>query len=433
MAKEKVVLAYSGGTGLDTNVILRWLTKEKGYDVVTFTANLGQEGFNEKLARERALGGGAVEAIVQDLRDEFVRDYVFPAIRANAKYEGRYLLGTSLARPLTAKAQVDVAKSVGANILAHGSTGKGNDQVRFELGYLTLMPEAQILAPWKEPEFLARFKGRDDLIRYAEANGIPINQSNKKPYSNDDNILHISYEAGMLENPEAILSEDAFRMTVSPRRAPDDSAILEIKFQNGNPVRATGLRIDGFSEDPKKLGVPIFREFGEQHDDPVTLLAYLNRIAGANGIGREDMVENRFVGIKSRGVYETPGGTVLYFAHKDLEGITLDREVMHATMHTSIDLAKAIYEGRWFSPERELMQAQIDAAQKRVNGIVRLELYKGNIIPMGRSSPNSLYDEGLGSMHDLGGFDQTKSRGFIDTIARRLQTDARVAAKMNEK
>ena len=423
MAREKLVLAYSGGTGLDTNVILHWLTKEKGYEVHTFTANLGQEGFNQELVVERALKGGATKAHVEDLREEFVTDYVFPAIRGNLKYEGRYLLGTSLARPLTAKKQVEVAKRIGANILSHGATGKGNDQVRFELAYLTLMPEVQIMAPWKDLEFLARFKGRDDLIAYAKAKGIPINQSSEKPWSSDDNIMHVSYEAGMLEDPQAVPYEEMFRMTVSPKQAPDIGTLCEIEFTNGNPVRLTSIRKVG--EDSRHKGRLVFEQIGLDHTNPVEILHLLNAEAGKHGIGREDIVEDRFVGIKSRGVYETPGATVLHYAHKALEGLTLDKEIMHINMHTGIDLARAIYEGRWFSPEREAMQAQIDATQKVVNGVIRLEFYKGNIIPLGVSSPDSLYDEGLGSMHKLGGFDQTKSRGFIDTIAIRLQATAR--------
>jgi argininosuccinate synthase len=338
---------------------------------------------------------------------------------------------------LTAKAQVEAAKKVGAKILAHGSTGKGNDQVRFELAYLTLMPEAKILAPWKEPEFLARFSGRDALSAYAEANGIPINQSSKKPWSSDDNLMHISYEAGMLENPLAVPYEEMFRMTVSPQRAPNKETCVEIEFSEGDAVRAVEVRNYGEYKNPKKKGQLKFRKIGAWHIEkecltPVRILNFLNQIAGANGVGREDMVEDRFVGIKSRGVYETPGATVLHYAHKALEGITLDREIMFMNIDRGRELARAIYEGRWFSPEREDMQAGIDRTQKVVNGIVKLGLYKGNIRPLGISSPNSLYDEGLGSMHELGGFDQTKSRGFIDTIARRLQTDARVSAKMNK-
>lgn len=419
MPKEKAVLAYSGG--LDTSVILDWLIKEKNFEVIAFMADLGQEE-NFKAAEKKARDIGASDVIIKDLKREFVTGYIFPAIRANAMYEGRYLLGTSLARPLTAKTQVDIAKEVGATIVSHGATGKGNDQVRFEFAYLTLMPEAKIYAPWKDPKFLENFKGRDDMIKYAQANKIPIAQSTKDPWSSDDNIMHISYEAGMLEDPAAVPFERMFKLTVSPIDAPDYETLVEIRFGKGNPIKVR--KIESYNLDSEN-GLFKKIKYGEEYTGPLDLFVYLNKVAGANGIGRVDMVEDRFVGMKSRGVYETPAGTVLHFAHKDLEGITLDREIIRRSQHTSIDLAERIYSGFWFSPERIAMQRDIDSTQQDVNGTVRLGLYKGNIIPRGRFSENSLYDEGIASMHEEGGYDQTKARGFIDIVALRLQVNAR--------
>ncbi|MDQ1278953.1 MAG: argininosuccinate synthase [Thermoproteota archaeon] len=405
--KERLVLAYSGG--LDTSVILKWLL-EKGYEVITFTANLGQADDFEA-TKKKALKIGASKAIVEDLRKEFITDYIFPAIKANAKYEGRYLLGTSLARPLTAKAQILLAKEEEATILAHGSTGKGNDQVRFEFAYRTLYPQARIIAPWKDPEFLSRFKGRDDEIEYAKANGIPVSVTKKDPWSTDDNILHISYEAGILEDPSLRPPETMFRMTTAPKEAPDKETVLEIEFKKGIPICIRNLN------DEK-----------EEHT-PLGLFAYLNEVAGKNGVGRIDMVENRFVGMKSRGVYETPAGTVLQAAHRDLESITLDREVMYIKDFITPMFARAVYFGYWFSPEVEYMMKMVDESQENVTGKVRISLFKGNADIIGRESPISLYDPELASMHKEGEYDPTKARGFIDVSAIRLQAWANLERK----
>lgn len=414
MGKETAVLAYSGG--LDTSVILRFLVEEKGLDVVTYTADLGQLDLDLQGIKTKALNTGASQAVVEDVRKEFVTDYIFPAIRGNAKYEGRYLLGTSLARPLTAKKQVELAKKIGARILSHGATGKGNDQVRFELAYLTLFPECEIYAPWKDPEFLSIFgdRGRDAMIEYAQKHGIPISQSKKDPWSSDDNLMHISYEAGMLENPMERPLERMFKMTVSPEEAPDKETILEIQFEKGNPVLV------------RNLGD------GTVKDNPLDLFIYLNEIAGKNGVGRVDMVEDRFVGMKSRGVYETPAGTVLQVTHRDLEGLTMDREVMLIRDSLIPKLSERIYSGFWFSPEMDFLRNAIDFTQEDVTGTVHVRLYKGNADPIGRSSPLSLYDEGIASMHEKGKYDPTKARGFIDINALRLQAYARRQQKKLE-
>ncbi len=411
--KGKLVLAYSGG--LDTSVILVWL-KKKGYDVVTYTADVGQPGINLEKIKRKALKTGASEAFVYDLKEEFVTNYIFPAIRANATYEGRYLLGTSLARPLIAQKQVELAKEIGANILSHGSTGKGNDQVRFELAYLTLAPECKIYAPWKEQDFLRKFKkGRDDLIAFARKNKIHIDQSKKNPWSNDDNLMHISYEAGILENPNTRPPERMFKITKSPQKAPNKETIFGIKFNEGNPVAVVDSK----------------NKYFLCASDPLNIVKYLNKVAGENGVGRLDMVESRYVGMKSRGVYETPAGTLLHVAHEDLEALTLDREIIKMNQHTSIDLGERIYSGHWFSPEREAMQKSIDATQKFVTGQVNLALYKGNVTIIGRTSPCSLYDEGIASMHEAGNYDPTKARGFIDINAGRLQASEKRNKKIS--
>ena len=398
MAKEKVVLAYSGG--LDTSVILRWLV-QKGYDVIAFAADLGQEA-NFEAIKEKALKSGASKVYVEDLREEFVKDYIFPAIRGNAVYEGRYLLGTSLARPITAKAQVETAKKEGATALAHGATGKGNDQVRFELVYYSLLPGAKVIAPWKEKDFLEKFQGRSDEIEYAKEHNIPVDKTKEDPWSTDDNIMHISYEAGELEDPDRRPQERMFQMTVSPKEAPDKETLIEIEFEKGNPVRVKNIT-DGTI---KEGALPLYR--------------YLNDLAGKNGIGRLDMVENRFVGIKSRGVYETPAGTILLAAHRDLEGLTMDREVMHLRDGLIPKFAELIYYGFWFSPEMDALRAFFDKTQEYVTGRVRIALYKGNIIMAGRKSPFSLYDQAQSSMEVAGGYDPKNAIGFIKTNAIRL-------------
>lgn len=411
---QKVVLAYSGG--LDTSIILKYLIKEKNCQVIAYMADLGQK-CDFDAAREKALLLGAEAVEIVDLREDFLLNYIQPAIRANLKYEGRYLLGTSLARPVTALGQVAIAKKYNANILAHGATGKGNDQIRFEFIYRTIMPEAQIFAPWKDEEFLAKFKGRDDLLKYAEENKIPVKQTKKEPWSTDDNMLHISYEAGMLEDPIAIPRSSMFEMTTSPQDAPDQETFLELEFKAGNPSSLKLIK----SFTTTELGIAEDIKYGETITDPLAIFQKLNEIGSANGIGRIDLVESRYVGMKSRGVYETPAGTILFTAHQDLEALCLDREVIRRNLHTSIDLAERVYSGYWVSPERELMQKDIDNSQGAVNGFVRLSLYKGNITVAGRYSPNSLYSEKIASMHEAGGYDQTLARGFIDINVLRLQ------------
>ncbi len=390
---KKVVLAYSGG--LDTTVILRWLQDAYGCEVVTFTADLGQ-GDELDEARERAELLGIKEIFVEDLKDEFVHDYVFPMFRANALYEGTYLLGTAIARPLIAKRQIEIAAEVGADAVAHGATGKGNDQVRFELGYYALNPDIKIIAPWREWDLDSRTK----LIEYAEKNQIPVPKDKKgeAPYSTDANLLHISYEGKALEDPWREPDEAMFTRTVSPEAAPDKPVKVEIEFAKGDPVAVDG----------KKLG-------------PAALLQRLNALGGENGIGREDIVENRFVGMKSRGVYETPGGTVLLKARRAMESITLDRGAMHQKDEMMPRYAEAIYNGFWFSPEREMMQAAIDKASENVSGTVRLKLYKGNVTVTGRKSPVSLYSEETATFEADQVFDQRDSEGFIKLNALRLR------------
>jgi len=392
---KKVVLAYSGG--LDTSVILKWLQDEYQCEVVTFTADLGQ-GEELEPAKLKAEQMGVKEIFIDDLRDEFVRDYVFPMFRANALYEGVYLLGTSIARPLIAKRQIEIAKMVGADAVAHGATGKGNDQVRFELGYYALKPDIKVIAPWREWDLNSRTK----LCGYAEAKGIPVPDSKRgeAPYSTDANLLHISYEGNALEDPWVEPDESMFTRSVSPEAAPDKPTYVEIEFKYGDPVA-----IDG-----EQLG-------------PADLLTKLNQLGGDNGIGRIDIVESRFVGMKSRGVYETPGGTVLLQAHRALESICLDRGEAHLKDELMPRYAELIYNGFWFSPDREMLQAAIDASQKNVNGLVRLKLYKGNVIVVGRKSAASLYDDKVASFEDDGGaYDQKDAAGFIKLQALRLRT-----------
>ncbi len=402
MASKRVVLAYSGG--LDTSVILRWL-KEKGYEVIAYVANVGQQEDFEAI-RKKALNTGASKVYVEDLREEFVTDFIFPAIKANAVYEGRYLLGTSLARPLIAKKQVEIAKKEGAKTVAHGATGKGNDQVRFELTCYTLFPEVEIIAPWKDDEFLNQFQGRTDLIEYSKKHGIPVKATKKEPWSSDPNLMHISYEAGMLEDPAQGPRPDMFELTVSPQDAPDKETSLEIEFEQGNPVKVKNL------------------DDGTVKTKPLDLFIYLNKIAGMNGVSRVDMVENRFVGIKSRGVYETPAGAVLHVAHRDLEGLTMDREVTHIRDGLIPKFAELVYYGFWYSPEMELLMTLIDKTQEYVTGKVKLKLYKGNVIVTGRESPYSLYDEAQSSMDVAGGYDQRDAKGFIRINALRLINSA---------
>jgi argininosuccinate synthase len=399
---SRVVLAYSGG--LDTSVILKWLQDRYGCEVITFTADLGQ-GEEVEPARAKAEAMGVKQIYIEDLREEFVRDYVFPMFRANTLYEGEYLLGTSIARPLIARRLVEIANETGADAIAHGATGKGNDQVRFELGAYALKPGIQVIAPWREWDLTSR----ERLMAYAEQHGIPVDfakQGKKSPYSMDANLLHISYEGGPLEDPWVEAEEDMWRWTVSPERAPDASATIEIGFERGDPVSLNGMPLT-----------------------PAQLLAELNRVGGENGIGRLDLVENRYVGMKSRGCYETPGGTILLKARRALESLTLDREVAHLKDELMPRYASLIYNGYWFSPERRMLQAAIDQTQSVVNGTVRLRLYKGNVIVAGRrSESDSLFDDAIATFEeDAGAFDQKDAAGFIKLNALRL----RIAASRN--
>ena len=399
---KKVVLAYSGG--LDTSVILRWLQETYGCEVVTFTADLGQ---GEELgpARKKAEAAGVKEIFIEDLREEFVRDYVFPMFRANTVYEGQYLLGTSIARPLIAKRQIEIARKVGADAVCHGATGKGNDQVRFELGYYALEPDIRVVAPWREWDFASR----EALIDFAEKHQIPIAKDKRgdSPFSVDANLLHSSSEGKVLEDPAAEAPEYVHQRTISPEDAPDKATLIEIAFERGDPVAIDGETLS-----------------------PATLLTRLNQLGHDNGIGRLDLVENRFVGMKSRGVYETPGGTILLAAHRGIESITLDGGAMHLKDEIMPRYAKLIYNGFWFSPEREMLQALIDKSQEHVSGTVRMKLYKGNATVIGRDSPLSLYDQDLVTFEEgSGGYDQRDAAGFIRLNALRLRIAAKRAAR----
>jgi len=388
---NKIVLAYSGG--LDTSVILHWLKETYQCPVVAYAADVGQ-GEELEGIKEKALSTGADEVIIEDLKEEFVRDFVWPALRANAIYESAYLLGTSLARPIIARGQVEAARRTGADAVSHGATGKGNDQVRFELTYMALEPSLKIIAPWK----IWDFRGREDLIAYAEKHGIPVPVTKEKPYSSDRNLLHISFEAGILEDTWMEPPEDMFVLSVSPEKAPDKPTYVEIEFERGNPVAVDGQRMS-----------------------PAQLLAHMNRLGGENGIGRVDLVENRYVGMKSRGVYETPGGTILRIAHMAVESITMDREVMHIRDSLVPRYAEMIYYGYWFSPEREMMQALIDESQKNVTGVARLKLYKGNCIVVGRKSEVSLYDPDFATFEGDEVYNQKDAEGFIRLSGLRLK------------
>jgi argininosuccinate synthase len=400
---KKVVLAYSGG--LDTSVIVRWLQDEYNAEVVTFTADIGQ-GEEVEPARAKAQALGVKEIYIEDLREEFVRDYVFPMFRANTIYEGEYLLGTSIARPLIAKRLVEIANETGADAISHGATGKGNDQVRFELGAYALKPGVHVIAPWREWDLTSREK----LMAYCEERNIPVDFSNKKkksPYSMDANLLHISYEGGVLEDPWTEAEADMWRWSVSPEEAPDQPTYLELTYRNGDIVAINGEAMS-----------------------PATVLAYLNKVGGENGIGRLDIVENRFVGMKSRGCYETPGGTIMLPAHRAIESITLDREVAHLKDELMPRYAKLIYNGFWWSEERKMLQTMIDESQKYVNGDVRVKLYKGNVTVVGRRSEDSLFDESIATFEDdAGSYNQKDAAGFIKLNALRM----RIAASKGRK
>jgi len=397
---KKVVLAYSGG--LDTSVILKWLEEEHDCEVVTFTADIGQ-GEEVEPARAKAEAMGVKEIYIEDLREEFVRDYVYPMLRANTVYEGEYLLGTSIARPLIAKRLVEIAQETGAYAISHGATGKGNDQIRFELGAYALMPDVKVIAPWREWDLLSREK----LMNYAEKHGIPVDYAKagkKSPYSMDANLLHISYEGGMLEDPWVEATDpDMWRWTLSPEQAPDQATYIDLGFEKGDVVSIDGTAMT-----------------------PAEVLTYLNKVGGENGIGRDDIVENRYVGMKSRGCYETPGGTILLKAHRAMESLTLDRELMHLKDELMPRYAKMIYNGYWWAPERTALQALIDASQVTVNGIVRLKLYKGNVVVAGRQSvTDSLFDENIATFEDdAGAYDHKDADGFIKLNALRLRIAA---------
>ena len=398
MPQKKVVLAYSGG--LDTACILKTLIQQ-GHEVVAYVANVGQLEDFEDIER-RALATGASEVYVEDLRQAFVTDFIFPAIAGNAVYENDYLLGTALARPVIAKRHVEIARKVKATAVSHGATGKGNDQVRFELAFAALAPDLEIIAPWKDPEFLARFQGRRDLLAFAAEHDIPVEATAEKPYSSDENLMHRSYEAGLLEDPDYAPPADMFKLTRALENTPDKSDRIVIRYKDAMPVEVEDLGN------------------GKKISDPVELVGYLNDLGGRHGIGRIDIVENRFVGIKSRGVYETPGGTILQFALRDLEGIAMDREVRRLRDMLSPRFAEIIYNGFWFSPEMDFIEAAFSKSSELIDGEVRLSLFKGNVIVEGRSSPSSLYDPDLSSMDIAGGYDQEDARGFIRINALRL-------------
>jgi len=391
---KKIVLAYSGG--LDTSVILKWLQETYKADVVAFIADVGQ-GEETEPARRKALATGACAVHVEDVKEEFVRDFVFPAMRANAIYEGSYLLGTSVARPLIAKTQIGVLRKEKADAVSHGATGKGNDQVRFELTYYAMEPNVTIIAPWRDPKW--ELAGRTKMIEYAQKHGIPVPVTVKKPYSMDRNLLHISYEGGILEDPWMEPPGDMFILTVDPRKAPDAPTCVEVDFEEGTPVAVNGERLS-----------------------PAALLARLNQLGGANGVGRVDLVENRFVGMKSRGVYETPGGTILYVAHRGVESVTMDREVMLARDQLSPKIAQLIYNGFWYSPEMDLMMDFVRKTQEHVTGTARVRLYKGSCSLVGRRAPKSLYDQKISSFEDdAGAYQQSDAGGFIKLNALRLR------------
>jgi argininosuccinate synthase len=396
---KKIVLAYSGG--LDTSVILKWLKETYKCKVVAFAADLGQgDDLAEVAAKAKATG--ADEVFVEDLKQEFVWNFVWPMFRANALYEGAYLLGTSIARPLIAQAQVEVAKKTGADAVSHGATGKGNDQVRFELTYQALAPDLKIIVPWREWDL----QGRADCVAYAKQHGIPVPVTKEKPYSSDANLLHISFEGGILEDPWAEPPADMFIMTKSPQEAPDKPHYLQIHFEKGDPVEVDGQRLS-----------------------PANLLALVNEIGGEHGVGRVDLVENRYVGLKSRGVYETPGGTILRAAHRAVESLTLDREVMHLRDSLSPRYAELVYNGYWFAPEREALQKLIDEAQRPVTGTARLKLYKGSVSVVGRKAPRSLYRPDLVTFEAGGDYQQADATGFIRLNALRLKIRAKLEGK----
>ena len=396
--KEKVILAYSGG--LDTSVILKWLAN-KGFDVIAYVANVGQDE-DFKAIEEKAYATGASKVYVEDLRKPLVTDYIYPALKANTIYEGTYMLGTSLARPIIAKKHIEIAKAEGTKYVAHGATGKGNDQVRFEFGYYMNMPDVKIISPWKDEEWLSQFEGRTDMLKYAAENGIPVKATAKKPYSEDENMIHISHEAGILEDPSMRCPEDVYSLTLSPQKANDAETVLTIAFKDGTPV---SVKNEGD---------------GTVVTDPVEMILYLNKMGHDNAIGRVDMVENRFIGIKSRGVYETPGCEILWKAHHNLEGLCMDKEAMHLRDMLSPKYAELIYNGYWGAPEFNMLTSLFETSQKNVTGTATVALYKGNVINAGIASDFSLYNEDLGSMDKAGGYHPIDCKGFININAIRL-------------
>ena len=400
---KKVVLAYSGG--LDTSVILKWLQEQYQCEVIAFAADVGQ-GEELDPVREKAMKTGASKIYIEDLREEFVRDYIFPMLRANALYEGTYMLGTSIARPLIAKKQVEIAIAEGADAIAHGATGKGNDQVRFELTAYAIKPDIKIIAPWRQSNW--ELTSRTAMLDYAAKHGIDVPVTAAKPYSSDRNLLHISFEGGILEDPWNAPLDDMFLLTVSPEKAPDKPTYVEIDYEQGNPVAVDG----------KKMS-------------PADLLAHLNKLGGANGIGRVDIVENRYVGMKSRGVYETPGGTILHAAHRAVESLTVDREVMHFKDSMMPKYAELVYNGYWFAPEREMLQTAIDESQKNVTGTARMKLYKGACPVVGRKSPYSLYREDIATFEKDSVYQQADATGFIRLNSLRLRVQAMAKRKQH--
>ena len=404
MNKEKLVLAYSGG--LDTSVLVHWLDQQ-GYEVIALCLDLGQKVEDIDAILEKGKKAGAAKVLVENVEEEFVKDYVLPSIHWNALYEGTYLLGTALARPLISKKQIEVAEREGAVAVGHGATGKGNDQVRFELSYYALKPDIRVVAPWKIPEFYQKYPGRTELLAYAEKYGIPVKATKDQPWSSDENLMHISFESGMLEDPWQEPRQEMFELSQSPQAAPDEAKTVLIEFEKGNPVAVDG-----------------------QEYSPAKLLTHLNDVGGKHGIGRIDMVESRFVGMKNRGVYETPGGTIIHIAHRAMESITLNRGVINLKDSLMPRFAQLTYDGFWFSPEMEILLNMVQQTQEPVNGTVRLELYKGNCMVTGRKSPNSLYDEDMATMEaDNGAYDPKDAIGFIKLHALPLRIQAGLKAK----
>ncbi|KAK1155519.1 argininosuccinate synthase-like [Acipenser oxyrinchus oxyrinchus] len=406
-SKGTVVLAYSGG--LDTSCILVWL-KEQGYDVIAYLANIGQDEDFEA-ARKKAESLGAKKVFIEDLCKEFVEEFIWPSVQANAIYENRYLLGTSIARPCIARGQVEIAKREGAQYVSHGATGKGNDQIRFELTCYALYPEVKIIAPWRMPEFYTRFQGRNDLMEYAQKHGIPVPVTPKSPWSMDANLMHISYESGILENPKTHAPPGIFQMSKDPEVSPDTPDVLEIEFSKGVPVKVINVKE------------------GKSVDSPLEMFQYLNTIGGSHGVGRIDIVENRFIGMKSRGIYETPGGTILYHAHMDIETFTMDREVRKIKQGLSVQFSEQLYNGFWYSPECEFVRCCIATSQESVEGKVQLSVFKGQVYILGRESPKSLYNEELVSMNVQGDYDPCDASGFIKINSLRLKEYHRLQSK----